>query len=123
MKKRIMVVDDSRSILKSIKLLLESENFEVMPVLSGKECLSKLKKGKKPDLILLDILMPGMDGWKTLREIRKINRNQKVIFLTVVNAPLHIKEDLAERWGAVDYITKPFDNKELLKRVKRAVGD
>lgn len=130
-KKRIMVVDDERYVVKVVKMILESENFDVMPTYSGKECLDKLEK-EKPDLILLDIMMPGMNGWETYERIREVNENQKVIFLTAVGAPnseplaaasqkFHVPK--AKKLGAADYITKPFDKEDLVKRVKRVFGE
>jgi len=114
--KKIMVVDDDPHICKAIKLALESEGFVVETAQSWPECSSKLKKGK-PDLILLDILMPGTSGILILRSIRKTYPDVKVAMLTVVNKDSFAKQ--AKELGASDYIVKPFDNEELIRRVKR----
>lgn len=115
MKKKIMVVDDSREIAKVIQKILESENFAVKTAYSGAECLDKLKK-ETPDLILLDIMMPGMGGISVLREVMKRDPKAKVVMLTVVGQVSQINE--CSKLGAKDFITKPFDNKDLIRRVK-----
>jgi len=129
-KKKIMVVDDSRAIVRAVELLLETENFETVSAFSGKECLEKLER-EKPDLILLDIMMPGMDGREVCRRIKKTNKKVKVIFLTGVGVvkPSGLSAlcrkfhaEISKELGAVDYITKPFDNEDLVRRVKQALG-
>ncbi len=115
MKKKIMVVDDAREIVKAIQIILESENFAVATAYSGAECLDKLKK-ETPDLILLDIMMPGMGGVSVLREVMKRDPKAKVVMLTVVGQVSQINE--CSKLGAKDFITKPFDNKDLIRRVK-----
>ena len=114
-----MVVDDEENLLELVKAVLEQEGFEVITASNGPECLEKLKK-VKPDLILLDVMMPGMSGREILEKIRENpkTRNLKVAFLTVVRYSEMGKKDL-EKLHVLDYITKPFDNKELVRRVKK----
>ena len=130
MPKKITVVDDEPYHRKAVKLLLEGEGFEVGTAQDWQECLDKLEK-ERPDLILLDILMPGMNGWEVCKRIKEINKDQKVIFLTAVGVTksellsavsqkLHVQR--IKEIGAVGYITKPFDNEDLIRRVKRALG-
>ena len=118
MAKKIMVVDDSRFIVKAVRTLLKSEKFSTVPAHGGEECLSKLKK-EKPDLILLDILMP-MNGVDVLRAI-KSSSQAKVIMFSAMGQGQIIEE--CKRMGAVDYITKPFDNADLIKKVKRTFNE
>lgn len=115
MKKKIMVVDDSREIVKVIQRILESENFAVTTAYSGVECLNKLKK-EAPDLILLDLLMPGMGGVNVLRELMRRDPKAKVVMLTVIGQVSIVNE--CSQLGAKDFITKPFDNEDLIRRVK-----
>jgi len=119
MAKKIMVVDDSRFIVKAVKTLLESEKFNVVPAYSGEECLSTLKI-EKPDLILLDILLP-MNGVDVLRSIKSISSQAKVVMFSAMGQGQIIEE--CKRIGAVDYITKPFDNEDLVSRVRELLKE
>ncbi len=121
-KKKIMVVDDEESILTLVKALLESEGFEVITVSSGEECLERLKT-VKPDLILLDMMMPGMSGRETCERIRANpeTKDIKVAFLTVARFSETGKETL-KKMKVLDYITKPFENEDLVKRIKKALS-
>ena len=82
--------------------------------------MDRLKK-KKPDLILLDILLPGESGIVMLRLIRKLHPDVKVMMFSVVSQKFFAKQ--AKELGAVDYITKPFDNEDLVRRVKKALSE
>jgi two-component system response regulator VicR len=121
-KKTVMVVDDGESLLILVKAVLESEGFNVITASSGQECLEKLKN-QKPDLILMDMMMPGMSGRETTEKIRADPKTKKlkVAFLTVARFSETGKSVLKEM-NVIDYITKPFDNKEFVKRVKKIVG-
>lgn len=121
-KKKIMVVDDEESLLELMKAILESNNYEVTTALNGEECLEKLKK-EKPDLVLLDMMMPGMSGREVCDRIRKDPRTKdlKVVFLTVAKFSEVGKRTLTEM-KVLDYITKPFDNRDVLKRVRKVIG-
>jgi len=121
-KKKIMTVDDEENLIELVKAILETEGYEVIAASNGKECLEKLKTDK-PDLILLDMMMPGMSGRETCEMIRKNpkTKNLKVAFVTVARFS-EVGKDILKKLNAVDYITKPFDNKDLVKRVKKAVG-
>ncbi len=117
--KKIMVVDDEPDTVDLVKLVLETEGFEVMTAFSGSECLKKLAI-EKPDAVLLDIMMPEMDGWEIFKRIREIYEDLPVAMLTVRN------QDIDKMLGlhvlkADDYITKPFGRKELVERVKKLV--
>ncbi|MBU5690059.1 MAG: response regulator [Candidatus Aenigmatarchaeota archaeon] len=118
---RIMVVDDEESILILVKEVLEQEGFQVDTASDGKECLNKLKT-VKPDLIVLDMMMPGMTGKDVLEKIRENPETKKikVIFLTVARMSEVGKKEVA-KLGISDYITKPFDNNDLVDRVKKAL--
>lgn len=117
-KKKVMIVDDEESLVELVKVLLEKEGYEVITAYSGKECLEKLKR-VRPDLILLDLMMPEMSGREVLERIRENpeTKDLKVAFLTVVHLS-EIGKKVCEKLEVSDYITKPFDNKELVRRVK-----
>ena len=118
-KKTIMVVDDEESLLELVRGVLEAEGFDVVTVASGQECLNRLKKAR-PDLILMDMMMPGMSGRETTEKIRadpKI-RGVKIAFLTVARFSESGIKSL-KGLGVLDYITKPFENEDLVKRIKK----
>lgn len=117
--KKIMIVDDEQDQIFSVKTGFEQEyanEYEIIPAESGKKCFELLKKNVRPDLILLDIMMPGMDGWEIFDKL-KANQSWKdipIIFLTARS------DGLAANAGAMiadDYIEKPIDIDELKTRI------
>jgi two-component system response regulator AtoC len=110
-KETILVVDDEPSIRKYLQTLLEVDGFEVDTVSSGKEALDKINEGSRPDFIVLDVLMPEMNGLETLRQIIQIDRSLNVLMLSCSNEVGTVVE--AIRLGAHDYLTKPFEKTEL----------
>jgi DNA-binding response OmpR family regulator len=121
-KKKIMIVDDEENLSELIKAIFKKEGFDVFAARSGQECLDKLKD-ITPDVILMDIMMPGMTGTETVEKIKSNpkTKNLKIIFLTVARVSEVGKNGLKDL-GAMDYITKPFDNNDLVRRVKRVLG-
>ena len=114
MKKKIMVVDDELDLILTVKLILEdfSDEYEVIGADNGMQCLELLKNNKLPDLILLDIMMPEMNGWDVAAEIKKNPKWNKIplVFLTAKT------DSLSKTFGGIvseDYISKPFEMKEL----------
>lgn len=118
MSKEVMVVDDEKDIRETMKNILEPEGYDVVTAKNGDEALKKLKNGKKPDLILLDIMMPGTPA----REVVKRIKNTKIIFVSVVKISEAEKENLFKQENIVGYIQKPFDTDDLIKQVEDAVG-
>jgi DNA-binding response OmpR family regulator len=117
MKETVMVVDDDRDILDLARLVLEGGGYRVLEAPSGQEAIDRLL-ADRPDLILLDVNMPGMDGWQVLRRLKVDERTQ-----TIPVALFTIKSQLRDRvqalqGGACDYIAKPFAHDELLGRVR-----
>ena len=113
-KQSIMVVDDDPHIAQLIELLLTKEGYEVTTVGRGDEAVTAFRKNP-PSLILLDIMLPGMDGWQVCRAIRQTS-TIPIIMLTAKDETFD--KVLGLELGADDYITKPFENKELVARVK-----
>ncbi|OYT27575.1 MAG: hypothetical protein B6U97_01135 [Candidatus Altiarchaeales archaeon ex4484_96] len=109
----IMVVDDEENMVELIRDVLESEGFNVVTAFNGGECLNKLKEGV-PDLILLDMKMPVMDGIETLEEIKKVDDNLSVVFLSAVKISLAEFISLKKRFNLRGYLIKPVTKKELL---------
>jgi len=122
MVKTILVVDDDPSVAYTVKQGLELDvNYRVISVNSGIKCFELLKQGELPDVILLDIMMPGMSGWETLNIIRKNEswRSIPVVFLTART------DNIAKNAGgflADDYIEKPFKLLELKQRIERILN-
>src|SRR5690606_16198731 len=113
---RVLVVDDDVMLLKMAEQLLKSE-YTVMLARSGWEAVSCVANGLRPDIILLDIDMPKMDGYATLRKLQELDPDIPVIFLTGLTATEYELKGLTA--GAVDYITKPFVKEILLARLKQ----
>ncbi|MCR8969553.1 response regulator YycF [Facklamia sp. 7083-14-GEN3] len=112
--KLILVVDDEKPISDIITFNLKNEGFEVETAYDGEEAIEKFVE-KSPDLILLDLMLPKMDGLEVCREIRKTS-SVPIIMLTAKDS--EIDKVLGLELGADDYVTKPFSNRELIARVK-----
>jgi len=115
MKSKIMVVDDDPNIRQLVNIYLEREGFEVTA--ADREGLAAFRR-RPPSLVLLDIMLPGMDGWQVCREVRKIS-NIPIIMLTAKDETFD--KVLGLELGADDYIVKPFDMKELVARIKAVI--
>ncbi|MBO6107891.1 MAG: response regulator transcription factor [Eubacterium sp.] len=113
-KKKILIVDDDENIASLISLYLTKEFFDCRIAYDGENAL-KINEEYKPDLILLDIMLPGIDGYAVCRELRK-NYMTPVIMLSAKTETFD--KVLGLELGADDYISKPFDNKEMVARVK-----
>ena len=117
--KKILLVDDEPGMLRYIKTLLELDEFAVETASTGEEALELLKGGSEPDLVLLDLLMPGIDGLQTLEQVRQLRPSVKVIMLSCVTDTRKVVQ--AIRLGASDYLTKPFQIAHLQKIVTRCL--
>ena len=111
---KILVVDDDPNIRQLVKLYLEKEGFAVSTAARGDEALEAFRAAP-PDLMLLDLMLPGMDGWQVCREVRKFS-NAPIIMLTAKDDTFD--KVLGLELGADDYVVKPFDGKELVARIK-----
>ncbi|MFB1050681.1 response regulator YycF [Paraliobacillus sp. JSM ZJ581] len=114
MSQKILVVDDEKPIADILKFNLEKEGYEVICAYDGDEAI-RLTDQEKPDLLLLDIMLPNRDGNEVCREIRK-EHNMPIIMLTAKDS--EIDKVLGLELGADDYVTKPFSNREVIARVK-----
>ncbi|MFH0799835.1 MAG: response regulator [Pseudomonadota bacterium] len=116
-KKRILIIDDEREIADLLKVRLEMANYEVLTANDGQEGLDRARSDK-PDLILLDVMMPKLNGYQACRELKnsESTKNIPVMILTAKT------QDSDKFWGkevgADDFITKPFESSNLLKKVK-----
>jgi CheY-like chemotaxis protein len=121
-KKKIMVVDDEENILILVRDLLASKGFDIVTAGDGREALDILEK-EKPDLLVLDIMMPRMKGTDVVRMIRKTpkTRKTKIVLLTILKSK-EINYRILKDLMIVDYITKPFDNQDFIRRIRWAVS-
>jgi two-component system alkaline phosphatase synthesis response regulator PhoP len=112
---KILVVDDEESILTLLKFNLEKSGFQVITSLDGREAL-RIIELEKPDLVVLDLMLPGLDGMEVLKTLRQEKNNTPVLMLTAKNDELD--KILGLELGADDYLTKPFSPREVIARVK-----
>jgi two-component system OmpR family response regulator len=117
----ILLVDDDPEIREMTSMLLGGAGFEVRTAGSGEEAIYRTQQ-ERPDLVLLDINMPGVDGWETLRLLREDERTQHTpVIMFSVNFELREKLHALQQ-GAQDYVTKPFDTDGLLRRIREALA-
>ena len=116
MKKKILIVDDEPSIVMTLEYTFKKKDFEVFIARDGSEALTILE-GNQPDVVLLDIMMPNVDGYQTLKQIRSNNslRNTKVVFLTAKTKASDIEKGL--KLGADKYLLKPFSVKKIVSEI------
>jgi two-component system response regulator AtoC len=117
---KILLVDDEPGMQRYIKTLLEIDDHHVETASTGEQAVELVQNGMEPNLVLLDLLMPGIDGLETLEKLRKLQPNVKVVMLSCVNDTKKVVQ--AIRLGAVDYITKPFQKAELDAVIDQCLG-
>jgi len=120
MKKKILLAEDEKELSDLIKMYLESHNYEVSAAYDGREALEKT--AEKPDLIILDLMMPKLNGEQVMQKLKANPQTQyiPVIVLTAKGDSQSIFELMDA--GSFDYLIKPFENKELLDTISRALG-
>ena len=121
MKKKILIVDDEDDILHFLELVLREKGYEVATAANGQDALTKAQI-EKPDLVLLDIMMPQMDGWEVLKLLR-VDDETANIPVAMLSARTEAKDRVQGlQEGAIDYICKPFSLGELLAKVETIFG-
>lgn len=111
---KVLIADDDKNIVELLRLYIEKEGYLAVTALNGKEAINLFNK-EKPDLVVLDIMMPEADGWQVCKEIRKID-DTPIIMLTAKGETFD--KVLGLELGADDYMVKPFETKELMARIK-----
>lgn len=120
MKKKILIIDDEVQLLEMVKIRLEANNYAVVTASNGPDGLKKAEE-EKPDLILLDILMAGMDGYQTLEKLKGSDQ-AKAIPVLMLTAKSQIGDvTRADSLGAVDYVVKPFNPPMLMEKIRKAL--
>ncbi len=119
-KSRILVVDDEPGMLQYLRTVLEAKSYDVVTVQSGAEAMAHLNDGPPPDLVILDVLMPDMNGLRTLEKLQEIRPGLKVVMLSCSTDPRNVVQ--AIRSGAADYLSKPFQIAELETVVRHSLN-
>lgn len=116
-KEHVLIVDDEPNILELVKFNLEREGYRVTTVENGREALDRVK-ASPPDLVILDIMLPGMDGLEVCRNMQKEERTRNIPIIMLTARAEEMDKVLGLELGADDYLTKPFSPRELVARVK-----
>ena len=120
LKKKILTVDDEVDFLKILKLRLEANGYEVITAFDGEEALEKIKS-QSPDLVILDIMLPKLNGEEVCRDIRKDPVLNKIPIIMLTGKCTDVDRIVGRVIGADVYITKPFDFKELNSAIKKVL--
>ena len=118
----ILVIEDEPIIQKLVKANLAASGYQVLAALDGEKGL-ELAELERPDLILLDLMMPGMSGWDVLIALKANQELQKAPVIIMTASLREGEQDKARSLGAVDYLVKPFSAHELLRQVNQALGE
>jgi len=120
MMKKVMIVDDEPDVLLSLKTVLQNQNYDVITVTNGKECLNELKKGFK-GIILMDLMMPVMDGWETINQIVKRGYIQDVAISIITGKGTRNYQKMSLLGSYIyDYLAKPLDIEKLISCVEES---
>jgi len=119
--KRILVVDDEEDIVALVRIRLEAEGYEVLVASDGQQALDTARK-EMPNLIILDLMLPKIDGYKVCRMLKFDERYKKIPIILFTARSQSSDKDLGMEVGADAYLTKPFDSKVLLDSIKRLLS-
>ncbi|MFH1441485.1 MAG: response regulator [Candidatus Omnitrophota bacterium] len=117
---KILLVDDESDIVDLLKFRLEAYKYDISVAVNGNECLAKVNT-ERPDLILLDLVMPEMDGYETIRRLKELPETRDIpviLFTASYTTDIEIK---SKELGAFDYIVKPFEPADLIKKIEAAL--
>ncbi len=120
MAKHVMIVDDEKDLIETLKIRLEANGYQVSAT-EGARSISDIRS-TKPDLILLDIMMPAMDGFAVMRELKRDHDLNKIPVIVVSAKPKSTMIELFGPEGISGYISKPFEAKELLQMIQKVLG-
>ena len=119
-KKKVLLIDDDEMVIELVKASLHGSEFEILTALEGERGIEEARK-TKPDVILLDIMMPNLDGLTTCNYLKKIPESQNIPIIFLSAKKTEVGQKVAINVGASDYIIKPFDPEDLLIRLRKAV--
>ena len=118
---KVLVVDDEIYILHILDFILGAENYDVVTATNGEQALQKVQE-EKPDLVVLDIMMPKLDGYETCRLIKSDPKTKHIPVILLTAKGREVDQKLGREVGASDYITKPFSPSKLIERVQAILG-
>lgn len=119
MKKKILICDDEMDTHLLVKAALRKHDIEFISVEDGDQAVAAVRTDK-PDLVIMDYMLPSMDGYMTIKEIKKLEKNMPVIFMTGINVDPGVKQGIDAE--VETYMIKPFDYKELVSEVERILN-
>ena len=120
-KKKILLVDDEQDMVYAVKMQLEADGFRVLTAPDGQEGLDKARK-EKPDLIILDLMLPRIDGYKVCRMLKFDEKYKNIPVIIYTARAQEVDEKLGYEVGADAYLTKPFDPKKLLAKINELLN-
>jgi twitching motility two-component system response regulator PilH len=118
---RVLIVDDSPTEIHVLKTMLEKNGYETLTAASGEEGV-ETAKAEKPDVILMDVVMPGMNGFQATRQLTRDAQTSSIPIIIVTTKDQETDRVWGLRQGAKDYVTKPAEEKELLGKIKQVLG-
>ena len=120
-KKKVLIIDDEKELVELLKVELEENQYDVLTAYNGQEGLERARK-EEPDLLILDLMLPKIDGFKVCSLLKKDARYAKILIL-MFTARAHAEDEkLAREVGADAYVTKPFDRLPLLEKIQRLLA-
>ncbi len=119
--KKILIADDRPEVVELVKVTLEGEGYQTIDASDGREALEKIGK-EKPDLILLDIIMPRMDGFEVLSKVRKDPKTKDIPVIMLTAKGQKVDKEKGGTLGAQDYIIKPFSPSRLLRKIEEILA-
>lgn len=121
MAKKILIIDDETGLVEMLKMRLEANGYEVISAYDGQEGLEKAKS-ENPDLIILDLMLPKLDGYKVCRMLKFDDKYKKIPIIMFSARTQDADKKMGMEVGADDYVTKPFEPKDLLDRIKKLLN-
>ena len=118
---KILLVDDDKAVVETVKFLLQTEGYSVVTASDGEEGLEKAKK-ERPDLILLDILMPKVNGFSACRAIKSDETLKGSYVIMLTGKGQEVDKEMGYKEGADEFLTKPFSPMEIVAKVRRILG-
>ena len=115
--KKVLIADDHPEAVELVRVTLEDEDYEIVNTSNGKETLKKAR-AEKPDIVLLDVVMPKMDGFEVCRQLRKDPQTKEILIVVLTAKGQEVDKERGRKVGADDYITKPFSPSALLIKIE-----